>query len=140
MGFIVLCCITSQKSTHMGATQFEDLQRRVLMESVALSSVSFDGTPEFLCDWPKLRTACAALTVEVGNKELDLVVWQWIQGILGLLNLYLDEEVELGWRKASLVVSKAQDMGKLMHDASASGLHSSCRARRSRSALARHGG
>jgi hypothetical protein len=48
------------------------------------------------------------LAVEVGNKELDLITRRRIQGMLGLLNLYLDEGLNLSWRKASVVVSKAQ--------------------------------
>jgi hypothetical protein len=48
------------------------------------------------------------LAAEVGNKELDLITWRRIQGMLGLLNLYLDEGLNLSWRKVSVVVSKAQ--------------------------------
>jgi hypothetical protein len=49
----------------MGAAQFEDLRRRVLMESAELSHVSPDGTPALLRDLPKLCTACAVLRADV---------------------------------------------------------------------------
>jgi hypothetical protein len=83
---------------------FEDLRRCVLTESV-------EPSPTLLCDRRKLRTACATLKEEVGNKGLDLVTRRRIQGMLGLLNLYLDEGLNLSWRKASVVVSKTQGHG-----------------------------
>ncbi len=98
------------ETTGTNETPFEDLQHRVLTEA-ALSPVSSNATHVFLGDRPKLRAACAKLTVEAGNKGLDLVTWRWIQGMLGLLNLHLDEGLMLSWRKASVVVSKAQGHG-----------------------------
>jgi len=91
-------------------TPFKDLRRQVLMEA-ALSPVSSNATHAFLGDHLKLRAACAKLTVEAGNKRLDLVTRRRIQGMLGLLNLHLDEGLMLSWRKASVVVSKAQGHG-----------------------------
>jgi hypothetical protein len=88
----------------MGPTSFENLQRRVLMESAELP-------PTLLHDQLKLRTACAMLKVEVVNKERDLVMRRRIQAILGLLNLHLDGGLNLSWRKTSLVISKAQGHG-----------------------------
>lgn len=75
---------------HLRATLFDDLRRRVLMDSAELSS---DGTPvlQVLCDRSKLRTAHAELAAKMNDKGLDLVTWRRIQGMLGLLNLYLDE-------------------------------------------------
>jgi hypothetical protein len=99
------------QNEHRGATPFEELRRRVLMESTKPSGISTDGIPVFLCDRPNLRTACAKLTVEVGNKGLDLVTRRRIQAMLGLLNLYLDDGLLLSWRKTSVVVSKAQGHG-----------------------------
>ena len=96
------------QNEHREATPFEELWRCVLMESTKPSGISTDGTPVFLCDCPNLRTACAKLTVEVGNKGLDLVTCRWIQAMLGLLNLYLNDGLLLSWRKTSVVVSKAQ--------------------------------
>jgi hypothetical protein len=96
--------IVSKSKTHLGAVQFEDLRRRILMESAELSHLSSDGTPTFPCGRPGLRTACAELTAKMGDKGLDPVTWRRIQGMLGLLNLCLDEGLNLSWRKPSVVV------------------------------------
>ena len=48
---------------------------------------------------------------KASDKDLDLVTRRRIQGMLGLLNLYLDEGLNLSWKKASVVVSKAQGRG-----------------------------
>src|SRR5258708_4660707 len=100
MKYAAFSCAASQKSTDMS---LEDLWCQVLMESAKLS-------PVLLCNQLKLCTACAMLTLLAGNKELNLVMWHWIQGMLGL-NLYLDEGLELSWRNSSMVVSKAQGHG-----------------------------
>jgi hypothetical protein len=97
---------------HLGATLFEDLRRHVAMESTESTCLLSDGTPAFLRDHPKLRAASAELTAKVGNKDLDLVTRRRIQGMQGLLNLYVDEGLNLGWRKTSVLVSKAQGHGK----------------------------
>jgi hypothetical protein len=73
---------------------------------------SAEPPPALLYDRPKLRTACATLSAEMGNRELDLVMRHRIQGMLGLLNLHLDEGLKLSWKKTSAVVSKAQGHGK----------------------------
>ena len=104
--------VTGKNGTHMGPASFEDLRREVLMELAMPSRIASDGTPALLSDRPKLRTACAELAVEVGNKGLDLVTRRRMQGMQGLLNLHLDEGLELTWRKTSEIVSKAQGHGK----------------------------
>jgi len=95
----------------MGAMPFEDLRHQVLSEFAEPPRVSSDGTPAFLCDHRKLHAACAKLTGEIGNKALDLIMRRQIQGMTGLLNLYLDEGLNLSWRKTSVIVSKAQGCG-----------------------------
>ena len=99
-----------KNSTHLGVESFEDLRHRV-MESEELSHIKSDGTPTFLGDHPRLYAACAELAVEVGNKDLDLITWRRMQGMQGLLNLYLDEGLELSWRKTLELVSKTQGHG-----------------------------
>ena len=91
--------IACKNNTHLGAMQFEDLWHHILMESVELSHLLPDGTPMFLFGCPKLHAACAELTAKESNKDLDLVTQQQIQGMLGLLNLYFDEGLNLSWRK-----------------------------------------
>ena len=104
MKFAKLSCIASKKQVDMEPVLFKDLWHQVLMESVKLS-------PALLFDRPRLRTACAMLAAKVGNKDLDLVTRRRIQGMMGLLNLYLNEGLNLSWRKTSVVVSKTQGYG-----------------------------
>ena len=93
----------------------------ILSELAEPPRIPSDGTPAFLCDRPKkkLHTACAQLAGEISNKELDLVTWRRIQGMMGLLNLYLDKDLNLSWRKVSVIISKSQRHGNahspLMH-------------------------
>src|SRR5258708_37305156 len=103
--------VASKNGMHLGPTPFEDLWCQVLMKSTEPSPTSSDGTPAFLCDCPKLCAACAKLTAGVDNKGLDLITWWQMQGILGLLNLYLDKGLHLSWRKTSVLISKAQGHG-----------------------------
>ncbi len=106
-----LCCRTDKNNMHMGAASFEELRHWVLMELAEPSHIASDGTPALLCDSPKLHTACVKLKAKVGDKRINLVTQYQIQGMLGLLNLYLDEGLDLSWRKASAVVSKTQGHG-----------------------------
>jgi hypothetical protein len=105
--------VGSEKNTHLGATLFDDLWRCILMDSAESSCVSSDGTSvlQVLCDRPKLHTAHGELAAKMDDKGLDLVTRRRIQGMLGLLNLYLDEGLDLTWKKASVPVSKAQGPG-----------------------------
>jgi hypothetical protein len=113
--------VASKNNTHLGAMLFEDLWSRVLMESAESSCLSSDGTPASLFGHPKLRAACAELMAKAGDKDLDLVTQQRIQGMLGHLNLYLDKGLNLGWKKNQCLCRRLKDMGTLMHDASVSG-------------------
>jgi hypothetical protein len=67
--------IASKNGMHLGPAPFKDLQHQVLMESAGPSPISSDRTPTFLCDHPKLCTACAKLTAGVDNKGLNLIMW-----------------------------------------------------------------
>jgi len=87
-----------KNSMHLGVESFEDLQHWV-MESAELSHIVSDGTSMFLNDCLRLHEACADLAVEMGNKDLNLVMQQQMQGMQGLLNLYLNKGLELSWRK-----------------------------------------
>ena len=103
----------NEEGLQHGPATFEDFRRQVLTESEKLSraAVLADGAPAFLRDRPKVHTACAKLAVEIGKKGLDRVTQLRIQGMLGLLHLYLDGGLSLSWRKTSVVVSKAQGCG-----------------------------
>jgi hypothetical protein len=62
-------------------------------------------------DLPKLRRACAALTVKSKDKKLDVLFRGRITGMVGTLNLYLDSQLSFTWREASLITLKSQGHG-----------------------------
>ena len=62
-------------------------------------------------DLPKLRRACAALTVKSKDKKIDILFRGRLTGMVGTLNLYLDSQLSYTWREASLIASKSQGHG-----------------------------
>jgi hypothetical protein len=48
----------------------------------------------------------------IGGKKLDLILCGHVQAMVGLLNLFLDEDLGYTWRRASLVAAKSQSQGK----------------------------
>jgi hypothetical protein len=102
----------SKTNAHLGATLFEDLRRHVLTESVESNRLLSDRTPALPFGRSELRAASAELAAKANAKELDLVTRRRIQGMLGHLNLYLDDGLSLGWKKASVFVSKTQGHGE----------------------------
>lgn len=61
-----------------------------------------------LCDHQKLSTACTTLTAEGDNKVHDLITQRQIQAMFGLLNVFLDEDVNMTWKRASFFISRIQ--------------------------------
>ena len=82
------------------------------MESAETFHLLSDRTSAIPFDYLALHTASAELAVKVMAKDLDLITRQRIQGMLGHLNLYLDKGLSLGWKKASVFVSKTQEHGE----------------------------
>jgi hypothetical protein len=62
-------------------------------------------------DLPKLRRACAALTVKSKDKKIDIIFRGRLTGMVGMLNLYLDPQLSYTWREVSLITSKSQGHG-----------------------------
>ena len=69
---------------------------------------ALDNTMAHLRDRAALRVAGEELTVVVQDKTMDNILRGRIQAMLGLINLFLDEELGYTWRKASLVIAKSQ--------------------------------
>ena len=84
----------------------EKLQRQAMMKAVWL--VSSDGTVKILHDCPKLHAVCARLRAKGNNKNLDLIIWWQIKGVLGLLNLHLNKGAKMSWKEASMLILMAQ--------------------------------
>jgi hypothetical protein len=51
------------------------------------------------------------LTKEAKKCNLDVIVWACVVAVIGLLNIYTDEDLEYSWTKASEVVAKTQRAG-----------------------------
>ncbi len=49
----------------------------------------------------------ASLTIKAKDKKLDVIFQAQINGIAGVLNLYLDLELSYSWQRASMIVSKS---------------------------------
>jgi hypothetical protein len=60
-----------------------------------------------------LHAACTKLTGMCKDKSWDIVSCARITAMVGVLNLYLETELCYTWRKASLVVAKAQGQGTM---------------------------
>lgn len=105
-----------EEGKYIGAATFKKIWHQVLTASMMPSRAAIlaDVTPAFtafLCDRLRLRAACAKLVMEFSNKNLDHITRQQIQGMMGLLNLHLDDDLSLSWKKTSVIVSKAQGRG-----------------------------
>lgn len=62
-------------------------------------------------DFPALRRACAKLSVESKNKNIDVFFWSHLTSILGILNLCLNPLLSFSWRQASLIAAKVAGRG-----------------------------
>jgi hypothetical protein len=58
-----------------------------------------------------LQQVSKKLVLKSGDKTLDIVVCAHISAMVGILNLYLDPDLSYTWRKALIIVSKAQGCG-----------------------------
>ena len=70
-----------------------------------------DRALNLLCDCAALSRAQEALSSQSQNKSLDVVFRSHISAMVGVLNLFLDPDLPYTWRKASMIVVKAQGGG-----------------------------
>lgn len=87
------------------------LQDSVTTQKCTDPPTSSDNALNMLQNHEILRAACAKLTVKSKDKKLDVFFRARITAMVGVLNLYLDSHLSYTWRKASIVVSKAQGHG-----------------------------
>ena len=62
-------------------------------------------------DPEKLHTASVALQALSKNKNFDIILRARLTGMVGVLNLYLDPDLQYTWREASVMVSKVEAKG-----------------------------
>ena len=70
-----------------------------------------DRALNLLCDRAALSHAQEALSLQSQNKSLDVVFRSRISAMVGVLNLFLDLDLPYTWRKASMIIAKAQSRG-----------------------------
>ena len=92
--------------TQMKPMTIEELWHWEMMEAVQL--VPSDGTVKVLHDHPKVHTVHTRLRAKGNNKNLDLITQWWIEGVLGLLNLHLNEGTKISRKEASMLILMGQ--------------------------------
>lgn len=92
---------------------------RELLENLRRCCAPADDSPatpvdealKLLRDRAALSRAQEALSLQSQDKSLDIVFRARICAMVGVLNLFLDPDLPYTWRKASMVVAKAQGCG-----------------------------
>ena len=62
-------------------------------------------------DWDRLQRASVTLSAMSRNTNFDAVLRAHLTGMVGVLNIYLDPDLQYTWRKASVMVSKVEGKG-----------------------------
>ena len=86
----------------------EELQHEVPPEA---PHAAVNNVLDVLGDHPRLCIARDQLVLIEKDKKIDVLFRAHIVSMVGTLNLFLDPELTLTWRQASLVSSKAQEHG-----------------------------
>ena len=101
---------TRKEARTMGE-HLEDLEH----EAVLAHQNMLQSIPRFalhiLCDHSKLREASAELTKKLKKGDLDVLVCTCVMAMIGLLNIYTDQNLKYSWKRASEVVAKTQGSG-----------------------------
>ena len=89
----------------------EELRREAVLAQQGVVQGTPNPTLQLLGDRFKLREAKEQLTKEAKKSDLDVIVRGRVAAMIGLLNIYADENLGYTWRKASEVMAKAQGRG-----------------------------
>jgi hypothetical protein len=91
--------------------RLEDLRRDAVLAQQELSRDEPNSTLQLLHDHSNLREARTQLAKDVKNGNLDVAVRGRITAMIGLLNLYTDNNLGYSWRGASDLVAKTKGRG-----------------------------
>jgi len=101
----------TRKEAHTMGEHLEDLEH----EAVLVHQNILQSIPRFalhiLCDHSKLQEASAELTKELKKGDLDVLVCVCVTAMIGLLNIYTDQNLKYSWKRALEVVAKTQGSG-----------------------------
>jgi hypothetical protein len=104
---------TDNKETHTDNTackHLDDLHVEVLAPQEIPGSTS-GFILQALRDRPKLLEVSVQLTKEAKKADLDVIVQGRIAAMVGLLNIYTDDNLGYSWKKSSEIVAKTQGCG-----------------------------
>ena len=101
---------TDDEETHTASKKFEVLRREVLLYQEESKKIP-GSTFQVLGDRPGLLEALAQLTKEAKRTDLDVIVRARIAAMVGLLNIYTDQNLQYSWIRTSQVVAKMQGRG-----------------------------
>jgi hypothetical protein len=99
------------KETHTKTKDLKVLQCKVILAHHEISQTGPDLILQILGDQSKLREASVQLTKEAKRGDLDMIVWARVAAMIGLLNIYTNDDLKYSWRKSSEIVAKAQGRG-----------------------------
>ena len=97
--------------THTAKKNLEVLQCKAVLTHQEISKGIPGSISQLLRDYPKLWKVSVQLTEEAKKRDLDVIVQARVVAVIGLLNIYTDEDLEYSWTKASEVVVKTQGAG-----------------------------
>jgi hypothetical protein len=105
--------ILDNEERHTAHKRLKDLQQEFILEhrDTSQGTSVLGSTLQLLSDRSKIREASMQLTKETKKEKLDVIVRARIAAVIGLLNLFADETLNLPWKKASLIVAKSQRRG-----------------------------
>ena len=90
---------------------FEELRHGLSLEILDAPRTALDNALDLLCDHRMLYDASEKLAAMSKDKKIEILFRMRVVSMVGMLNLFLDPELNYSWRKASLVTSKAQGSG-----------------------------
>jgi hypothetical protein len=103
----------------------EDLRCEATLLNQEVAEAMPGSTLKLLADCSKLREASIQLTRDAKMGNLDVIVWARVAAMIGLLNIYTDDNLKYSWKRASEIVAKTEGVEKTMRDTSTSGLSTS---------------
>ena len=99
----------SDKEAHTARKVLEGLRHALAHQDIAQGITG--STSRVLSDLFKLREASVQLTKEAKRGDLDTIVRTRVAAIIGLLNIYTDENLKYSWMGASEIAAKMQGRG-----------------------------
>lgn len=92
--------------------RLEDIRRKAVEADQMVFQSAPGSISELLGDRSKLREASIQLTRDAKMGNLDVIVRARVAAMIGLLNIYTDDNLKYSWRRASEIVAKTEGRGE----------------------------